>query len=89
VRTTKRHDGNDPIGLAPNSGRTVKLGLHNEIPDYKVEVEPRSATADVSHSISSPGIAPDGRQYVVCHLENFGSILCTVRLVKVNKHGEA
>lgn len=89
MRTTKRDDGHDPIKPAPNSGEAVKLGLHDEIPKYDVEVEPSSATADVTYSISSPGIAPDGRQYVVCHLENFGSVPCTVRLVKINKHGEA
>lgn len=89
MRTAKRDEEHITIELASNSGKTVRLGLHNEIPDYKVEVEPSSATADVSHSISSPGIAADGRQYVVCHLENFGSVPCTVRLVNVDKHGEA
>lgn len=89
MRTAKRDEGHAPIELASNSGKTVKLGLHEQIPDYKVEVEPSSATADVSHSISSPGIAPDRRQYVVCHLENFGSVPCIVRLVKINKHSEA
>ena len=89
MRTTKRDDGNAPIKLAPNGGAAVKLGLYEKIPEYNVEVEPSSAASDVAFSISSPGLAPDGRQLVVCHLENFGSAPCIVHLIKLNKRSGA
>lgn len=90
MRTVNDQGTIAPFELAPQSGKSVKLGYHKEIPEYDVSIEPAEpAESDVVASLSSVDLAPDGRQLVVCHFENFGSTRCVVRITRRANKGRA